>query len=110
MAMADCFVTRTAQGFDVIEGVKLNAEPLSRAEADRLAHERVKPTAKAAKVLGVNQATISRDMQDVSKDDAKRITRAQDAPQPALAVDLRTTRADQAGGSCGFKIKGSPTW
>jgi hypothetical protein len=31
------FVIRTAAGFSVIAGVKLNAEPLSKAEADRLA-------------------------------------------------------------------------
>jgi hypothetical protein len=33
-------VVQVAPGkFDVIEGVKLNDEPLTRAEADRLAHE-----------------------------------------------------------------------
>ena len=37
--MTDRIIIRTAQGFDVIEGHRLNREPLSRAEADRLAHE-----------------------------------------------------------------------
>jgi hypothetical protein len=109
MAMADRFVIRTGDSFDVIEGVKLNTEPLTRAEADRLAHE-----GKSDKLSNLEiprgttrgkESPASLDDQGIDKDPA-----AQSAPQPAPAVDLRTTRADQAGGSCGFKIKGSPTW
>jgi hypothetical protein len=43
----DRIIIRTAHGFDVIEGRRLNTEPLSRVEADRLAHEPVKAAAKA---------------------------------------------------------------
>ena len=37
--MSERIIIRHAQGFDVIEGHRLNREPLSRAEADRLARE-----------------------------------------------------------------------
>jgi hypothetical protein len=44
----DRFIVGIGEGkFNVIAGHKLNDEPLSRAEADRLAHEPVKPAAKA---------------------------------------------------------------
>jgi hypothetical protein len=89
-------VVQVAPGkFDVIEGRQLNAEPLTRVEADRLAHEPVKPAAKAP---------------EAPSPPPKRKPAVQSATTVAPAVDLRTTRADQAGGSCGFRIKGGPTW
>ena len=36
--MSERIIIRHAQGFDVIEGHRLNREPPSRVEADRLAH------------------------------------------------------------------------
>jgi len=43
----DRFIVGIGEGkFAVVAGHKLNAEPLTRAEADRLAHEPVKPAAK----------------------------------------------------------------
>jgi hypothetical protein len=43
----DRFIVGIGEGkFNVIAGHNLNAEPLTRAEADRLAHEPVKPAAK----------------------------------------------------------------
>jgi hypothetical protein len=39
--MAERFITRTALGFHVIEAVKLNDKPLTKAKADRLARSRV---------------------------------------------------------------------
>ncbi len=78
------FIVGIGEGkFNVIAGHKLNAEPLSRAAADRLAHEPVKPAAKAPEAP--------------SPPPSKRKPAGQSAPQPAPAVDLRTTRADQAG-------------
>jgi hypothetical protein len=43
----DRFIVGIGEGkFNVIAGHKLNAEPLTRAEADRPAHEPVKPAAR----------------------------------------------------------------
>jgi hypothetical protein len=85
--------------FNVIAGHQLNDRPLSRAEADHLAHEPVKPAVKVPE--GENSPTSGENSPPPT---------AQSAPRSAPAVDLRPTRADQAGGGCGFKIKGSPTW
>jgi hypothetical protein len=87
----DRFIIRTAEGkFNVIAGRKLNDEPLSRAAADRLAHEPAKPAAKPPE----------------APSSPKRKPAAQSAPQPAPVADLRATGWDQAGGSCGFRIRG----
>jgi hypothetical protein len=77
----------------VIAGHKLNDEPLGRAEADRLAHEPVKP---AATDLGRGANAPKSGANAPPKQAPKQL-------QPAPAVDLRTTRADQAGGSAGFR-------
>jgi hypothetical protein len=89
------FIIRTAAGFDVIAGHKLNREPLTRAAADRLAHEPVRAgnPAKSAE----NPAP-------------KPKPAAPSAPEPAPAGDLRAEPWLSAGGSCGFRIKGSPSW
>jgi hypothetical protein len=94
-AMADRFVTRTAQGFDVIEGVMLNSEPLTRGEADRLAREPV-ATANAPEAPSPPPQT------------APPVTNVTGEPQPA--VDLRAEPWLSAGGSAGFRIKASPGW
>lgn len=91
------FIVGIGEGkFNVIAGHKLNDEPLSRAEADRLAHEPVKP---AATDLGRGANAPKSGANAPPKQAPKQL-------QPAPAVDLRTTRADQAGGSCGFRIRG----
>jgi hypothetical protein len=88
----DRFIVGIGEGkFNVIAGHKLNDEPLSRAAADRLAHEPVKPAAKAPEAPPLPP---------------KREPAAQSTPQPAPAVDLRATAWEQAGGSCGFRIRG----
>jgi hypothetical protein len=88
------FIVGVGEGkFNVIAGHQLNDRPLSRAEADHLAHEPVKPAAKVP---------------EAPSPPPKQEPAAQ--PQPGPAVDLRTTRWDQAAGSCGFKIKCGPTW
>jgi hypothetical protein len=97
-AMMERLVVQVAPGkFDVIAGHKLNDEPLSRAEAARLAHEPVR-------------AAESGESSPTSGENSPPKPAAQSAPQGAPAIDLRATRADQAGGSCGFRIKGSPSW
>jgi hypothetical protein len=88
------FVISIGEGkFAVIAGHKLNAEPLTRAEADRLAHEPVKPAAK----LPPREAPLP---------PPKRKPAAQSAPQPAPAIDLRAEPWLSAGGSAGFTIRG----
>jgi hypothetical protein len=78
------FVIRTGPGsdtFDVLEGRRVNRKPLTKAKADRLAGRRtLKPAAPAAP------------------------TPPPESPLP----DLRPTRAESAGGSAGFTVKGSP--
>jgi hypothetical protein len=78
--MVERFVIHTSQGFHVIEGRKLNREPLSRAIADRLAAPAaVRPPVRANPPIP--------------------------AAEPALP-DLSPTEWDAAGGSCGFEIRG----
>jgi hypothetical protein len=89
-------VVQVAPGkFDVIEGRQLNDRPLTRAEADRL-----------AKGSSVSAAPPH----EKGASQGPPLPAAQSTPQPAPAVDLRATGWDQAGGSCGFRIKGGPTW
>jgi hypothetical protein len=103
----DRFVTRTAQGFDVIEGHLLNDRPLSRAEADRLAKGSPEPRRKP-----FPEDTVSAAPHEKGASQGPPLPPAQSAPQPArpAVINLGTTRADAAGGSAGFRIKGSPTW
>ena len=74
--------------FNVIAGHKLNAEPLTRAEADRLAHEPVKPAAKLPP-------------REAPPPPPKRKPAAQSAPQPApersAAMNEVLAAADRAG-------------
>jgi hypothetical protein len=100
----DRFIVGIGEGkFNVIVGHQLNDRPLSRTEADRLAHGPVKP---AATDLGRGPNGPESGPNVPPKQAPK-----QPQPAPAApAVDLRPTRADAAGGSCGFRIKGSPTW
>lgn len=79
--------------FNVIAGHKLNAEPLTRAEADRLAHEPVKPAAKLPP-------------REAPPPPPKRKPAPQSAPQPAPVADLRAEPWLSAGGSAGFSIRG----
>jgi hypothetical protein len=75
------FIIRHGNTFDVIEGRKLNVAPLSRSVADRLASAAERPPVRAIAPAP--------------------------APAPAPAMpDLRPTRADSAGGPCGFRISG----
>jgi hypothetical protein len=84
------FIVGIGEGkFNVIAGHKLNDEPLSRAEADRLAHEPAKAAAKAP---------------EAPSPPSKRKPAAQS--QPAPAVDLRAEPWTHAGGSAGFRIRG----
>ena len=88
------FVISIGEGkFAVVAGHKLNAEPLTRAEADRLAHEPVKPAAKLPP-------------REAPPPPPKRKPAAQSAPQPAPAIDLRAEPWLSAGGSAGFTIRG----
>jgi hypothetical protein len=88
------FVISIGEGkFAVVAGHKLNAEPLTRAEADRLAHEPVKPAAKLPP-------------REAPPPPPKRKPAAQSAPQPAPAIDLRAERWTGRGGSAGFTIRG----
>jgi hypothetical protein len=74
------FIIRTSQGFDVLEGRRLNRAPLSRSVADRLA----------------------------APPPPRPMVRAP-APAPAPGLpDLRPTAWDAAGGSVGFHINGAP--
>jgi hypothetical protein len=61
--------------FAVIAGHKLNAEPLTRAETDRLAHEPVKPAAKLPP-------------REAPPPPPKRKPAPQSAPQPAPVADF----------------------
>jgi hypothetical protein len=79
--------------FNVIAGHKLNAEPLTRAEADRLAHEPVKPAAKLPP-------------REAPPPPPKRKPAAQSAPRPAPVADLLAEPWLSAGGSAGFTIRG----
>jgi hypothetical protein len=78
--------------FAVIAGRRLNDEPLTRAEADRLA----KSSPAKAPRAGV----------EVSPPPPKRKPAAASAPRPAPAVDLRAEPWLSAGGSAGFTIRG----
>jgi hypothetical protein len=90
------FVIRSGTDtFDVIEGVQLNSVPLSRVAAERLVHEPVK---------AAPSATIENDLGGKNLPKTGKNLPPQGAPQPA--PDLRTTRADNAGGSAGFRIRG----
>jgi hypothetical protein len=87
------FVISIGEGkFAVVAGHKLNAEPLTRAEADRLAHEPVKPAAKLPP-------------REAPPPPPKRKPAAQSAPH-APAIDLRAEPWLSAGGSAGFSIRG----
>jgi hypothetical protein len=90
----DRFIVGIGEGkFNVIAGHKLNAEPLTRAEADRLAHEPVKPAAKLPP-------------REAPPPPPKRKPAAQSAPQPAPMADSRAEPWLSAGGSAGFTIRG----
>jgi hypothetical protein len=102
MAMADRFVIRTGDSFDVIEGVKLNTEPLDRADADRLAKGSPEPRRRTFPEGTISDAAPH----EKGASQGPPLPAAQSAPMVAPAVDLRTTRADQAGGSAGFRIRG----
>src|SRR5260370_34906445 len=97
----DRFIVGIGGGkFNVIAGHKLNAEPLTRAEADRLAHERergdtfpgkktIHPEGKSfseKEATGIKPKPVAQSAPQKSAD-----PRASDQP---AAVDLRTTRAD----------------
>jgi hypothetical protein len=92
------FVIQLAEGkFAVIAGRKLNDEPLSRAAADRLAKgSPVKPL--GAKAPEAPPPPPKRKPAGGAF--------APGEPQPAPAVDLRPTRADNAGGVKRLSNKG----
>jgi hypothetical protein len=81
-------ISAGTDAFDVIEGRQLNAKPLNRDEAERLAGNK-----SVAKKGG----------------SSKRPPTSTPAPA-ASAVDLRPTGWDHAGGSVGFRIRGASSW
>jgi hypothetical protein len=96
----DRFIVGVGEGkFDVIAGHKLNAEPLSRAAADRLAHEPVKP---AATDLGRGANAPKSGANAPPKQAPKQTPK----PKPASVADLRAEPWLNAGGSAGFRIRG----
>jgi hypothetical protein len=82
--------------FDVIEGVKMNRAPLSQAEADSLA--------KGSPASVVAPAAPEKPSPDAT------VSAPEPSPPAPVLPDLRPTGWDAAGGSCGFRIKGGPTW
>jgi hypothetical protein len=79
-------ISAGTDAFDVIEGRQLNAKPLNRDEADRLAGNK-----SVAKKGGSSKRPPT--------------------PAPATsAVDLQPTGWDHAGGSVGFRIRGASSW
>jgi hypothetical protein len=123
------FVILTAAGFDVVAGHKLNAEPLSRAAADRLAHEPSKAAAnsKLPDRLSDNSpppreapppkpspnAAMSREeaMRAAAAEANAAMDLANSRPIPAAAFEV--DRAASRGGSAGFSVNGvllSATW
>jgi hypothetical protein len=99
MAMVARFIVRTgADTFDVIEGRKLNVAPLSRSVADRLASAAERPPVRAI----APAATAGPPAPASALEPAPE---PEPAPAPPMP-DLRPTRADHAGGRCGFRISG----
>jgi hypothetical protein len=97
--------------FDVIAGHKLNTEPLDRAEADRLAHEPVKPAPSATIENDLGVKNLTKPVKNLTPQGAPPVKNLTPpvknlTPHPAPAVDLRPTGWDAAGGSVGFKIRG----
>jgi hypothetical protein len=79
-------VVRTAQGYDVLEGCRLNDEPLTRAAADRLAHEPVSATKNQNAPKGAIRNPAGEPTAKASK-------KPPAAPEPALSREEAMNRA-----------------